>query len=191
MYTQKMTEVSFRADRFAKLMKTRGFTDGKLAYASGVSRTMIYYMRKGERQKVSAEIIAKVADPLGTSSLYLMDETDDPSPVQKKMSALAADIVKLVDKLPPSKQREFQELGKAILQTEQNATVETIYSDLMERITRLAEIDGGEEALDRLIDHLNSVSGRSSGPSVTRPTARKRRSKPKSETPDEPSKSSD
>jgi len=99
-----MTEATFRADRFAKLMQKRNLTDGKLAYASGVSRTMIYYMRKGERSKVSAETIAALAGPLGTSTQYLMGQTDDPSPMQKTMSGMIADIV-----LPtnPSQRRVF------------------------------------------------------------------------------------
>jgi len=116
-----MSEAAFSAERFANLMQKRGFTDGKLAYASGVSRTMIYYMRNGQREKVSGEILAAVAGPLKTSTQYLMNQTDDPSPDQKKMSALAADIVELSDLLPPSRQRELLALGKTLLTVEQAA----------------------------------------------------------------------
>lgn len=154
----------FRADRFAKLMKEKGFTDGKLAYASGVSRSMIYYMRTGQRETPSGEKVAAVAEPLKTSPQYLMDETDDSSPVQKTMSAIAADIVDMIDRLPPSQQRIYQELGKALLRIEERMDVEAIYDELIERITRLAELDGGERVLDRLIDRLNSVSDRSVDP---------------------------
>lgn len=155
-----MVEVNFQAKLFSDLMVYRKLNDGKLAYLSGVSRTMIYYLRKGERTKASGEIVAKLADALGTSSQYLMGETDDVSPVQKRMSALVADISGIAEKLPPSRQRQYRALGDALLALEQSANIEIIYSDLMDRITRLAEIDGGEEALDRLLDHLNDLSPR-------------------------------
>lgn len=155
-----MADASFRADRLNQLMQQRDFTDGKLAYASGVSRSMIFYMRKGERSKVSAGIVAAIAGTLGTSQQYLMGQTDDPSPTQKTMSAVAANIVDIVNKLPPSKRREYQELGKALLAADEASDVETIYEELMERITRLAEIEGGEAALARLLNHLSAASGR-------------------------------
>lgn len=188
-----MAEAKFRADRFAELMEKRGFTDGKLAYLSGVSRTMIFYMKKGEREKVSVEILTPLARELGTSVQYLSDQTDDPSPTQKTMSTIAADIVNVIEELPPSKQREFQKIAESLLDIERKSTVETIYSELMERITRLAEIEGGEEALERLIDHLSSASGRSSGgsgPSVPR-RSRRRRMKDEGESTDEPTQSDD
>lgn len=180
-----MDEVVFRADRFDALMKKRGFSNGELAIASKVSRTMIYYMRTGQRSKVSAKILAAVAGPLKTSLQWLMGETDDSSPIQKTMSAVAANIVDLVDKLPPSKQREFQELGKVLLAVDQSSDIEMIYAELMERITRLAELDGGEEALQRLEKELRSALGKppASGPSVTR---RRRRSKGDGESVNEP-----
>lgn len=185
-----MTEATFRADRFAKLMKTKKFTDGKLAYASGVSRTMIFYMRKGERSKVSAETIAALAGPLGTSTQYLMGQTDDPSPLQKTMSGMVADIVDIADKLPPSKQRELRELGRSLMEIERNTDIEMIYSELMERITRLAEIDGGEEALDRLLTHLNSVSDRPTlAPGAPMSGSDRRRSKSDSKSVDKPTQS--
>lgn len=177
-----MTEVKFNAKKFADLMKKKGFTDGQLAYKSGVSRSMIFYMRKGEREKVSGEIVAKLAGHLGTSIQYLMDETDDPSPNQKKMSALSADIVTILDELPLSKQKEFERIARALRDAEEKATVETIYDELIERITRLTELEGGEDALNRLVDHLNSASERGSGspgPSVPR-RKRKGSSKDKS-----------
>lgn len=173
-----MTEATFRADRFAKLMQKRNLTDGKLAYASGVSRTMIYYMRKGERSKVSAETIAALAGPLGTSTQYLMGQTDDPSPMQKTMSGMIADIVDIADKLPLSRQRELRELGRSLMEIERSTDIEMIYSELMERITRLAELDGGEDALDRLLTHLSSVADRpSSLPGAAMPGDSRRRMK--------------
>lgn len=166
-----MKEANFNAQRFAELMEKKRFTDGKLAYAANVSRSMIYYMRKGERAKVSAEIIAAVAGPLGTSEQYLMGLTDDPSPIQRTMSTTAAEIVQLVDRLPPSRQRELEGYAKALIDLENQATVESVYEELMECVTRLAELDGGKKALNDLLHYLESMPGKSSGassPSVPR-----------------------
>lgn len=165
---KKMSEMSFRADRLNELMKERKLNAGKLAYLTGISRTMIFYLQKGERTSTSGEYLAKLADALSTSTQYLIEETDDPSPIQKRMSALVADIAGVAEELSPAKQRQLRALGKALLEIEKSADVDTIYSELMDHITRLAELDGGKSALSDLISHLESMAPRPSSPPVQR-----------------------
>lgn len=54
-----MSEVSFRADRLSELMKNRKLNAGQLAYKTGISRTMIYYLQKGKRSTTSGESVGR------------------------------------------------------------------------------------------------------------------------------------
>lgn len=158
-----MNELSFRADRLNELMTKRQLNAGQLAYMTKISRTMIYYLQKGKRSTTSGEFVSKLADALGTSMQYLVGETDDDSPNQKKMSTEVADIVTVAEDLSVNGQRRILAICEALLKIEKSADVESIYSEIMDLIARLAEVDGGDMALENLMGHINLfLSGDSS-----------------------------
>lgn len=167
-----MSEVRFIASRLEERMKERDVSDGKLAEMTGIGRTTIYYLRKGKRRSTSAEYIAKIADALSTSTQFFIDEDADASPIQKKMSALVADIAGIAEGLSPGKQRQLRELGNALVKMDQATDVDLIYSELMDMIARLTELEGGNKALRDLITHVNSLSSQKS-PSAVQPRSRR------------------
>ncbi len=66
----------FRGDRLAKLMEQRGIGQSELARRIGVSQTSIWKLVNEPSQ--GSKHTHKIARELGTSSAYLMGETDDP-----------------------------------------------------------------------------------------------------------------
>lgn len=170
-----MSDVRFIASRLAERMTELGYTDESLAEETGIGKTTIYYLksgRKGKHVSTSAENLTILADTLAVAPEFFTDEDADPSPNQKKMSALVADIANIAEKLSPAKQRQLREIGKALVKLEKSADVEAIYGDLVELIGRLTKIDGGEKALSDLARHLKSLSSGPSSPPVKRRTKR-------------------
>lgn len=150
-----MSELSFRADRLNELMKRRKLNAGQLAYKTNISRTMIYYLQKGERSKTSGENVSKLAEALGTSMQYLVGETDDDSPTQKKMSSQVAEIVLTAEQLSLSQQRQLAAVAKALLASSSMDKADLI----LEKIKEL----GGEEMLNRVLDSLEEDSSSDEG----------------------------
>lgn len=175
-----MSEVRFISARLDALMKQRGFSDYTLADKTGISKTMIYYLRKGQRKTASVEFIAKLADALGTNTQYFIDENADDLPIQKKMSALVADIASTAEELPPSAQRQLREISKALYTVDETKNLDAIYGELLDLITRLTELQGGEQLLAELLDHIKGLTpGLPSAPVTDTPTRRTRATKTK------------
>lgn len=185
-----MKDVRFISSRLETRMKELGYTDESLAQKIGISKTTIYYLRVGRKGKkglyvsTSAENLAKIAHALSVSTQYLIDESADPSPIQKKMSAMVADIANVAEGLTLAKQRQLREIGKALARMELSTDVDVIYDELMDLVTHLVEIKDGDKALDKFLDYLQPMSSRVSSSSVT---GRTRRGK----TPETPSKFTD
>jgi DNA-binding Xre family transcriptional regulator len=73
-----LSEARFNKERLAELMARRALSDAELAEKAGVSRTMIFYLRKGKRQTASAEVVAKIAAALNTTTAYLLGQGENP-----------------------------------------------------------------------------------------------------------------
>lgn len=171
-----MNEAKFIAGRLDQKMKEKNMGNQELGNAVGLSRTMIYYLRTGRKGKyvtTSGENLAKIAGVLKTSIEYFVNEDADPSPNQKKMSALIADIVEVAGELSPAKQRQFKAIGDALAGIDKSADVDMIYGELMDLITRLMEMDGGEKALTDLLNHLQTVAPRTPPASMQRRSRRR------------------
>lgn len=166
-----MSDVRFIAARLDEKMKEFGYTDESLAEKVKMSKTAIYYLRKGRGGKsttTSADNLQKIADALRTSPTYFVDESADAAPNQKKMSALVADIAGIADELSPLRQHELRDIASAIAKIEKSADVDAIYTELMNLIARLTEKKGGQAALEELIRHIESLASGATSPSVTR-----------------------
>lgn len=182
-----MSEVRFSSERLAKLMDKHGLSDQDLADKTGIGKTTIYYLRRGRKGKTtstSAENIDILADALKTSTDYLIEKTEDPSPVKKKISALVADIVGIAEELSPAKQRQLRELGNTLVKMDRTTDVAAVYNELMDLISRLTTMKGGNKAIADLASYINSLS---SQPHTTTPAPRRRRPRKRdSESSDEP-----
>jgi DNA-binding Xre family transcriptional regulator len=71
----------FKSNRMNELMEKRDLDPGKIEYLADISRSQVWYLQKGEKPNVSAVIVARIAKILNCSVDYLMDLTDDPTPV--------------------------------------------------------------------------------------------------------------
>lgn len=67
----------FRGDRLDSLMREKGISQSELARLVGISQTSIWKLTQPGSQ--GSKHTHKIAAILGTTSEYLMDETDDPS----------------------------------------------------------------------------------------------------------------
>lgn len=184
-----MSEVRFIAEQLDKLMTKTGKSDQEVADAVGVARTTLYYWRHGrdgEYVPVPSDKLAKLADYFKVSTHYFLDKSADQSLVQKKMSALVADIADVAESLPPSKQREFREIGRAIIAAEKNKDIDSLYDELMSLIAQMAELDGGNQALKSLVREIETLASRPSTPPVKRSSRQGRTTPTSSESPQKP-----
>lgn len=94
-----MKQPTFRQDRLNELMARRKLMPGQLKIKSGVSQPMIHRLQNGERQNVSAVIVAQLAQALGCSVEYLVGITDDPSPKSIDLSDQLYELVQVAKEL--------------------------------------------------------------------------------------------
>ncbi len=79
-----MTQIAkpqFRPDRFRTLRRQKQIKAPELASLAAMTETQIYRLERGERPNLYAVTVARIALALGTSIEYLLDLTDDPSPI--------------------------------------------------------------------------------------------------------------
>ena len=71
----------------ARVMAARGmhgWTRRELAKRAGLHEQHLAKVERGDRQHVEPDTIIKLARALGCTTDYLMGETDDPTPPQKR-----------------------------------------------------------------------------------------------------------
>jgi transcriptional regulator with XRE-family HTH domain len=73
----------FSPERFHELRMQQDLTVPDLAARSGLSQAQIYRMERGERPRVAAVTLARIALALGTSVEYLVGVVDDMRPVMR------------------------------------------------------------------------------------------------------------
>jgi transcriptional regulator with XRE-family HTH domain len=70
---------SVTGDRLTRLMKERGLSMASLATAIRIQRSTLENFRDGHRD-LPSEVVAAMANELGTSADFLMDRSADPRP---------------------------------------------------------------------------------------------------------------
>jgi len=94
-----MANPRFRADRLVEQMRKRDLNAGQLAYLTGVSQPMVFYLTRDERPGVSAVIAAKLARALGCSVEYLLGMTEEPSPQTLDIDDLVMELAEIANRL--------------------------------------------------------------------------------------------
>lgn len=158
-----MSDYQFRHDRLEELMKKRGLNDGQLAYMAGMSKSMIFYLRSGERPNVSAVNAAKIAEALGCSVDYLLGLSDDPLPSRLELGEVGIELLTIAKTLPESRQRDLLLIAQAY--QEAGEPTPEVMELLLDKIEEL----GGPEEYDRIMTALESLSA------TSRKTRRRRR----------------
>ena len=67
-------------ERLVILREAKGWTRRELAKRAGLHEKHLDKVEHGQRQRIEAETLIKLAQTLGVSSDYLLDLTDDPRP---------------------------------------------------------------------------------------------------------------
>ena len=70
----------FRGDRLRALRHARGISADRLAMMTGITARHIFRVERGVQSLLWGVTVGKLALALGTSTDYLLNLTDDPSP---------------------------------------------------------------------------------------------------------------
>lgn len=156
-----MTELRFNRERLASLMQLNEMNDTDVAEKVGVSRQMIFYLRKGKRKTTTAEVIKKLSDLFGVTVEYLLtDEEGAPTP-QPQMPALIRQLSQAAERLPPARQEELLRMAHMLETIEKERSA--AQPDHMVTLLQIEEqltIRGGNEDLLRLLRTLAANGGR-------------------------------
>jgi transcriptional regulator with XRE-family HTH domain len=77
---QREASISCTNERLTRLMKERGVTLPALAASVRIQQGTLENFRGGHRN-LPSDVLAAMAEQLGTSTDYLMDRSDDPRPL--------------------------------------------------------------------------------------------------------------
>lgn len=173
-----MAELRFNSERLASLIQLNDMNDREVAEKVGVSRQMIFYLRKGERKTTSAEMIKKLSDLFGVTVEYLLTDEEGAPPPQPQMPALIRRLSEAAERLPPARQEELLRMAHMLeaLEKERGAEQLDQVAALLQ-IEKQLTIRGGNEDLLRLLRTFTANGGRVSDDAGN----------DSSETPDDPS----
>jgi len=79
-----INQIGFQNERLWELHYARNLSIKQVASRAGITAFHVYRLARGERPCVWGITIAKLALALGTSTDYLLNLTDDPTPARKK-----------------------------------------------------------------------------------------------------------
>lgn len=143
-----MANPRFRADRLVELMRKRDLNAGQLAYLTGVSQPMVFYLTRDERPGVSAVIAAKLARALGCSVEYLLGMTEEPSPQTLDIDDLVMELAEIANRLTNRRQRDLLMQARSYLEAARTPpSPEQLMSDLLDLIAEA----GGEQSREQLV----------------------------------------
>lgn len=86
-------------DRIRALAKNKGLSLSFICSQIGVARIYFNDIEKHNRE-IPQNRLEKISELLGTSPEYLRDETDDPSPKQKKPAFIDDELWNQIEKNP-------------------------------------------------------------------------------------------
>lgn len=149
-------EVQFDSARFADMVERSGMTDAALARKAGISRSMVGFLRKGQRKSASAEILTKLAGALGTTTDYFLGSGEMP-PVQVFDDAIRR-LVDIANGLPEGRQAELLQMALALQDVEQDRN-QRLPKGTMGALLRLSMLLKERDGNDDLLVLLNSLMG--------------------------------
>jgi transcriptional regulator with XRE-family HTH domain len=88
-------------DRVKRLRLEKGLSPGQLAYMAGISRNHLWRIEKGDRPKVGAEILARIASALGVGVDDLLRDPDAPvaHALAEARAAYGSDVTEIMGRL--------------------------------------------------------------------------------------------
>jgi DNA-binding Xre family transcriptional regulator len=114
-----MPEVQYSPTRLQELMDRRNIGNTELAQKSGVTLSMIDYLRTGKRKTASAAVMARLADTLETTVSYLLGMgTGDEEHVTIIVSEPVRRLAEIACRLSEMRQEELVRIAAALEQLE-------------------------------------------------------------------------
>ena len=107
--------------RIRELRKQRGLTQNKLAELIGADSNLISRWETGKSKPISL-YVQKLAQALGTSTDYLLGDTDDSSPVSGSITVSV--VKKTSDNNAPVREQSVTEKDRALIYVDGNRRFE-------------------------------------------------------------------
>lgn len=155
-YTQTMErEPVLRVDRIKELMGERGWGIGELSVYSFVKYDTAYKVVTDQRQRVSAEILMKIATALRVSPEYLMDLTDLRLVPMTTLDEALTRLVETAKTLPDGRKNDLTSIAAAFhnAKSEEEENIAQIMETVLEKVEEL----GGRRQVELLLDELRSL----------------------------------
>lgn len=152
-----MTDLQFNGDRLADLMKRKKVSDGDVAKSTGLSRTMIYYLRKGKRKSASAENIAKIAEALETNTNYFLTDSAGDTRVAVMLPEPLRQLAEVAGRLSEVRQGELLRIAAALEELEREQVIYSMPAAVMQELIAFAdqiEEEGSDTELLPILETL-------------------------------------
>lgn len=123
--SRKSEESQIDLEALRAAMARRGWLASDLAVASGVHKSTLSLLLKGERANSPAVIVARLAVALGVSVDYLMGLTRNPAPKPDDLSRLLVELQSAARQLPEERQRDLLLIARAFRHANAEDAAET------------------------------------------------------------------
>lgn len=154
-----MAELRFDGKRLERAMDGK-FSDAELAKEVGVTRQMIFHLRKGTRKTASAELVAKIAAALGVSTAYLLGQEEG---AQEEVPKAIRDLLQIVSTLSEARREEVLRIAAALQKLEAEQAATPLPDEAMPLLIQIAEILKNNPANGDVLEMLRKILGGGSG----------------------------
>lgn len=157
-------EPRFSADRMDRLMGELDISDGELATLTGLSRSMIYYLRTGKRTGVSGENLRRIADSLHTTVDYLLGEDVPPGgAIPMHLPAPIRRLATVAQQLSGYRQEELIRFAETMAEIDRERKTRPVDQQTMAMLLETLERVERERGYGERIDIAGLLAGLLSG----------------------------
>ena len=118
MVDKEDDNIGLRGDRLMRLREQHGWTQMTAGYACKVHPGNLSKMEKGELKNVTSRTLVRLARGYSTSVSYLINDTNDPSPLRESVLDRLTDdearMLLIYQELLPSARQAVLELAQSI-----------------------------------------------------------------------------
>ncbi len=162
------------ADALKNAMGLRKMSAAELARASGVDKSTISLILKGDRPNTPAVIVAKLARGLNVSADFLVGITEEAEPKSLQLGEILLELTEVGKKLTSRRQRDLLAMARTYLDHSASLKVDP---DLLAReLLDLVKEGGGDTSYQKLLELLqddkwidNSSAGNSPSKDIDEP----------------------
>jgi transcriptional regulator with XRE-family HTH domain len=136
-----MGEVTVNQARLQDLMFRRNMSDGKLAKAAGVSRTLVFYLRTGQTKATAERVLTAIAEALETTVDYLSEEGDveDNGQVAVMLDEPGRKLAEVTANLSATRKEELIRIAETLLAMERERSKMPLDAGAMDLLIEIYE----------------------------------------------------